>query len=153
MVGKPRNKTHPDPTKVTEDYWVRASSRNDSGTGRYLNSGKWMLFTKVENHDSVWHKIRVATEDGQLGYSAKAATSKSNPLAARSSSLLTCVYTVDYEDLDDVRRVLISLRGLGFPGRLSYKTDTDTRHLIYGPGTALYVSQPDSLDFENRRTV
>ena len=50
-------------------------------------------------------------------------------------------------------RLLVALRELGFTARLSYKTDADTLTFNYGPGTALYVSQPDSLDFENRRRV
>ena len=71
MTVAKRQKSNLDPTKVTKDFWVRASSGADGGV-KYPNSGKWMLFTKVENHDQVWHTIRVATESGQLGYSAKA---------------------------------------------------------------------------------
>lgn len=63
-----------------------------------------------------------------------------------------CVYTPDYEDKSDVRRVLRALRqDHGIRWRLSYKTDQATEAGVYGRGSAIYVSQPGSLDFEDRR--
>ena len=130
---------------------MRASSPLPLAAGDYERSGKWLLFTPIDAHDEVWSKIRAATEAGELGYAAKAATSRKNELQARSGALLTCVYTYDFDDHDDVRRVLEALRKLGFVGRLSYKADIDTRKGTYGKGAAIYVSQPGSLNFEDRR--
>lgn len=144
-------------------------------------SGKWMVFTSAEYHAEVWEKLKAATKAGELGTAAKTARAEDwdrlkvaldkyaervasveprmaamDTLAkayerSRSRALLTCIYTHDFEDHDDVRRVLVALRGLGFSGRLSYKRDLDTLEDNYSDGVSIYVSQPGSLDFEDRR--
>jgi len=63
---------------------------------------------------------------------------------------LICVYTRNWQDKDDVKRVLRRLRGLGVSWRLSYKTDEATVFGVYGAGSAAYVSQPGSRDFDDR---
>jgi hypothetical protein len=137
------------PSTVTAKYWIRAEAPvNVKRPGDRV--GKWLLFTNLDGHDKVWEKIRAATEAGDLGCRAKAATARPNPLKGSSNALLTCVYTCDYQDLDDVQRVLAALRGLGFGGRLVYKTDEATMSGRYGPGSAIYVSQPGSQQFEIR---
>jgi hypothetical protein len=141
---------NPRPSEVTEDYWIHVDSA-DRSSHEELRGGKWMLFTNPAEHDDVWTKIREATVAGGLGCAAKAATAKGNPLQDDSQALLTCVYTYDYEDLEDVGRVLVALRNLGFTGRTSYKTDEDTRAGKYGKGSAIYVAQPESVEFDDRR--
>ena len=84
------------------------------------------------------------------GISAKAATARHNDLVTSQRTKLICVYTRDWEDQDDVRRVLGQLRDLGVTWRLSYKTDEATLSGVYGTGLAIYVSQPGSLDFDDR---
>jgi hypothetical protein len=106
-----------------------------------------------EHHDEVWKKVRTATRNGTLGVSAKAATAKPNDQKGSSRALSVIVYTADYEDHGDVRRVLAGIRDIGINGRLSYKRDEDTLAQRYGKGTAIYVSQPDSFDFEDRRSA
>lgn len=56
------------------------------------------------------------------------------------------MYTRDWQDHGDVRRVLQELRNLGVRSGLSYKTDQATSSGIYGAGSATYVSQPGSPD-------
>ena len=56
-------------------------------------------------------------------------------------------------DHEDVSRVLIALRGLGFNERLSNRTDVDTLAGRYGSGAATYLSQPNQLTFEIRRST
>ena len=112
----------------------------------------------VHERDSAQRRvntIRDATEAGTLGCGAKTAipVPDANPLYANSGYLLTCIYTYDFDDQKDVRRVLTGLRQLGFTHRLSYKSDADTLSGTYGPGSAMYVSQPNSLDFEDRRVT
>jgi hypothetical protein len=63
---------------------------------------------------------------------------------------LICVYIRNWQDKDDVGHVLRHLRDLGVSWRLSYKTDEATVSGVYGAGSAAYVSQPESLDFEDR---
>ncbi len=111
-----------------------------------------MLFSSPEYHAQVWEQIKTATEAGTLGISAKT-TSRDRPDYRLMRGMLTCVYTCDYEDHDDVKRVLVALRELGFEQRLSYKTDEDTLSGRYGEGVSIYVSPQGSRDFEDRRTT
>jgi hypothetical protein len=138
------------PSEVTDDFWIRASAPENANKD-VTKSGKWMLFTPGDARDEVWAKIRTATEAGDLGYAAKAATARSNALSVSPRVLLTCVYTYDCEDQSDVTPVLVGLRELGFAGRLSYKSDAATLEGTYGSGSAMYVAQPGSLDIGERR--
>ncbi|HEV2377012.1 MAG TPA: putative phosphothreonine lyase domain-containing protein [Streptosporangiaceae bacterium] len=137
------------PSQVTADYWIYADSpgTDADGMGR---TGKWLVFVPAARIDSWWQKIKHATEAGDLGVSAKAATVRPNPLATSPKTKLICVYTRDWHDHDDVRRVLRELRVLGVSWRLSYKTDDATISGVYGTGSAVYVSQPDSQTFDDR---
>lgn len=72
------------------------------------------------------------------------------PLRARPSPVI-CVYTGDRIDDSDVKRVLGELRALGFNGRLSYKTDSDTLTGNTAPAVRRMLSQPGSLEMERRR--
>jgi hypothetical protein len=134
------------PTSVGDDWWIRA---NAPGRERidpaYI--GKWMLFAYVADIDPVWEIIRDATIAGTLGIAAKVATMRENPNSASPGSKLICVYTKDYRDIEDMRRVLIRLRELGFTQRLSYKTDDDTIQGKYGKGSSLYTSQANTTTF------
>jgi hypothetical protein len=135
------------PSQVTNEYWVYAFA---PGTGTAaLRPGKWLVFVLPAEIDNWWTQIKHATEQGRLGIQAKAATAHDNPLATSSAKLI-CVYTRDWLDHEDVRRVLRGLRGLGISWRLAYKTDEATVAGVYGRGAAVYVSQPDSPEFEDR---
>jgi hypothetical protein len=135
------------PSQVTDAYWIYADSPaiREADARR---TGKWFVFVPARQVDRWWELIRLATEQGRLGISAKAATARHNELA--TSQRLICVYTSDWEDQGDVRRVLRQLRDLGMTSRLSYKTDEATLSGVYGTGSAIYVSQPGSLDFDDR---
>jgi len=80
----------------------------------------------AKNIDAVWERIRKATEEGRLGDSSKAATAKSNPIAAGSSMKVICVYTYDWKDEDDAKRIRAELRTLGITWKIPYKSDEDT---------------------------
>lgn len=74
----------------------------------------------------MWAKIKAAVEEGKLGDSAKVATAKPNPLAGRSKARVICVYTYDWTDEKDVKRIREELRKLGITNRIPYKADEDT---------------------------
>lgn len=150
MAKNGRNSS-PRPSDVSDEFWIYADSPTSSPN--FERTGKWTVFSNPEVHDANWEKIRGATISGELGYSAKAATAKCNPLQGASRSLLICVYTNDYENFEDLKRVLIALRHLGFMERLSYKSNNDTRARRYGKGAAMYVTQPGAVDFEDRRST
>jgi hypothetical protein len=139
------------PSKVQDRWWLFAESP-DQPLRDLGRSGKWIVYVAPENHDAVWKKVKAATKKGNLGVSAKAATAKPNGLGGDSQAKAVIVYTADFEDQDDIRRVLRGLRLIGITGRLPYKKDSDTLEGRYGKGTAIYVSQPGSEDYEDRRS-
>ena len=71
--------------------------------------GKWMLFPTVDYVDSVWSKVVTATVDGKLGSAAKVATGDEDD---GKSERLICVYTEDFSNIQDVKRVLKELKRL-----------------------------------------
>ena len=141
------------PSQVTDDYWVYADCPAAEGADASA-TGKWLVFVPAGRIDWWWEQIRLATEQGRLGISArisaKAATARVSELAVSPRMKLICVYTRNWQDRDDVRRVLRQLRDLGVSWRLSYKTDEATLSGVYGTGSAAYVSQPGSLEFDDR---
>jgi len=118
------------PSRVTEVPWLYARRRR----GRYPRptprSGKWLVFVRPEDVDEVWARIRKAVEEGRLGHAAKVATAAPNPLA-RPGRRVICVYTYDWTDEADVRRVREELRRLGITWKIPYKADEDTRRGRY----------------------
>ena len=88
--------------------------------------GKWLIFVPAKNIDTVWQRILNATEEGRLGDSSKVATAKSNPIAAGSSMKVICVYTYNWKDEVDVKRIRTELRALGITWKIPYKSDEDT---------------------------
>jgi len=137
------------PSQVTEEYWVYADGPA-ADEAHACRTGKWLVFVPARQIDKWWELIRLATEQGRLGISAKAATARHNDLATSPRTKLICVYTRDWQGQDDVRRVLRQLRDFGVTSRLSYKTDEATQSGAYGAGSAIYVSQPGSLGFDDR---
>ena len=138
----------PGPPRIEEWIYAMAPTRPEVD---WAQSGKWMVFTSPSYHEEVWGKIKAATEAGELGFESKTPNPE-NAFYPFLRSMLTCVYTYDFEDIDDVRRVLVALRRLDLMNaRLSYKRDADTISGWHGQGVASFVSQPRSLDIEDRR--
>jgi hypothetical protein len=92
----------------------------------HLTTGKWMLFPLPEDLPRTWRLVAEATAAGKLGSMAKVASGPNylNPKPER----LICVYTYDFSDTADVRRVLDGLLTLeGVPERgIYYKCDAYT---------------------------
>lgn len=138
----------PKPSEFTGDYYVHVDTPRRSRTSGYV--GKWLVFVPVAEVDDWWLKIWTAVMRGRLGFRAKAATARENPLQRSSATRVICVYTGDWRDKADVGRVLTALRKLGVTWRLSYKTDDATLSGRYGDGSAIYVSQPGTVTFDDR---
>lgn len=109
-------------------------------------TGKWMLFPSVERVDEVWAAVAGATRKGELGVAAKVATDDGSAGGVR----LIAVYTRDYEDKADVKRVLDKLVQLGVVQRegrpIYYKCDAWTYLEIkadneYGLRASLFSSR------------
>lgn len=119
--------------KLEEDILALAVK---SGT----TSGKWMLFPGAVDLPRYWRTVATATSEGSLG-----PVSKSAVFDPVSPDTLICVYTHDFTDLEDVRRVLEQLVELGLcepAGKpIHYKCDAYTYlHLTSGSEYKLRAS-------------
>lgn len=81
--------------------------------------GKWMLFPSAREVDDVWKKVVVALDKGDLGDGAKVAT---NDLTDQAR--LICIYTNDFGDKEDVKRVLKGMVTVGL-------VDVEDRPIYY----------------------
>lgn len=92
-----------------------------------------MLFPEPsEVADIWWAKVVEGTIIDRLGSAAKIAT---------SAAPVICIYTKDFRDVDDIRRVLEELVAIGLvrPGRvIAYKPDTYTYLDIYKANAEMY---------------
>jgi len=132
------------PSKITEGYWVFASVKKKTNYKRKFKrnkTGKWLVFVDIHELDKTWKTIKKATEKGFLGIEAKAATAKSNPNASSENEKVICIYTYNWQDVDDVYRVEKSLRSIGIETTLYYKTDQDTRKGNYKVKGSLNISK------------
>ncbi|KAI4156163.1 MAG: hypothetical protein LQ340_000469 [Diploschistes diacapsis] len=94
-----------------------------------VTSGKWMFFPLPEDVDRVWTIVAEGTARGELGSMAKVAADEGK---GDRVGRLICVYTRDFSDQEDVKRVLLGLvdKGLVDYGRgargIYYKCDAWT---------------------------
>lgn len=107
-------------------------------------TGKWMFFLSTSYVDNVWKTIAEAVLANKLGPTAKVATGEGN-----EGTRLICVYTRDFTDEKDVRRVLdmlVELDLVSNDGRgIYYKCDAYTYWDIgsgneYGLKASMYSS-------------
>lgn len=75
-----------------------------------------MLFPTYAEVNATWAPIARATAENDLGIAAKVATDHGQ---GDRVSRLICVYTADFGDMADVRRVLKMMVELGVVGRSS----------------------------------
>ncbi|KAL4796932.1 hypothetical protein BDV19DRAFT_387803 [Aspergillus venezuelensis] len=89
-------------------------------------TGKWMMFITPDRIDQYWGAVAEATIAGHLGIGAKVATDAGEGDRAR----LIAIYTRDYDDKDDVKRVLRKLAEMNLVKRgerpIYYKRDALT---------------------------
>ncbi|KAF2495339.1 DUF1917-domain-containing protein [Lophium mytilinum] len=111
-------------------------------------SGKWMFFPTAKDLPRMWKALAEGTIQNRLGTGAKVATDNGS---AKSGSRLICIYTHDFTDTEDVRRVLDELVRMGLvdadmPQGIFYKCDAYTHLDIknkndYGLRASLYSSK------------
>jgi hypothetical protein len=118
------------PTESFDDYWIYAFRKNGTYK-KSINPGKWLIFEDISFIDTIWTKLKKATEDGILGYSSKVATAKYNPNATDPNTKVICVYTYDWKDEEDVMKIREELRKLGITKKIPYKSDEDTNEGKY----------------------
>ncbi|KAI1945570.1 hypothetical protein LOZ12_002359 [Ophidiomyces ophidiicola] len=117
--------------RKVEDSILQAARDNN------ITTGKWMLFRSVDKVDDAWKAVASATAQGLLGIEAKVST---DPEGSSPQSRLICIYTKDFREKEDIRRVLLKLVDLGLvsTGRgpatkpIYYKCDAYTHLDIMG---------------------
>jgi hypothetical protein len=114
------------PTEVTDVYWIFAHRKRGKYPESTERSGKWLIFVDPEDVDEIWSNVKEAIEEGRLGSSAKVSTAKPNRLAGESKQKVICVYTYDWMDEVDVRKIREELRKIGITNKIPYKADEDT---------------------------
>lgn len=124
------------PSKITDYYWIYADNLTLPRPRNYPQDkiGKWMLFVEPEKVDEVWEIIKNKTEEGFLGINAKVATAKPNPKKISNQHLI-CIYTQDYENIEDVHKIATNIRSLNLQYDLFYKTNQAT---VKDENTILY---------------
>jgi hypothetical protein len=135
--GTITRKLRPARDKLKEDILSLAE-------GAGITTGKWMLFPAENDAPGIWRRIVSAVIENKLGTAAKIATD--------GSTRLICIYTKDFSDVADVKRVVQQLEKMGLlppkeTGRsIYYKCDAYT-HLDIGSGNeyglqaSLYASK------------
>lgn len=115
------------PSEEFERYWIYSinESYKFKKSKAERRSGKWLIFDTVKKIDSIWLLIDEQTKNGKLGPSAKVSTSKPNKNATEKTSRVICVFTENYDDKDDLSRIISVLREMGIKNRLLYKLDED----------------------------
>lgn len=128
------NKIIPDPQRgvvaVRDKLLIQANEAAIDAIAKKsgLLAGKWLLYPPKETVDHTWKVIAPSTLRGELGVDAKVSTASEIPADGKH---VICVYTRNYLDLEDVKRVRDKLRELGFTQRLYYKPDMYTYLKIY----------------------
>lgn len=88
-----------------------------------------MLFPSASEVNGVWSIVAQHTANNELGVAAKVAprdpTGELN--GVRRPQRLICIYTKDFFDVEDIRRVVLKLRDLGL-------VETNGRPIYYKPG-------------------
>ena len=100
--------------------------QNDDNPIKFDKSkvGKWMLFIREEQVDEIWDKICRGVKTKNIW---KAKVKPKSNLTKKEYPII--VYTYDYEDKDDVKRVLHYLlrNNLTLGKTIYYKLDKQTR--------------------------
>lgn len=114
---------------------------------RKCTTGKWMLFPTVEDVDYVWGKVAKGTAERELGVAAKVAAGEDGGEGDGWARRLICVYTKDFADAEDVKRVLLGLKETGL---LRGDDGGEGRGIYYkcGEWTCFVVASSYRLEFE-----
>ena len=116
--------------------------------GFNVEEGKWMLFPTVETLDHDWKLVAEGTTRNRLGIGAKVATAGDDH---DPNQRLICIYTRNFDDRNDVKRVLKQLVKMGLVREDSqrgifYKCDAYSHLGIergndWGLGASMYGSR------------
>ncbi|MBY0433609.1 MAG: DUF1917 domain-containing protein [Cyclobacteriaceae bacterium] len=114
------------PSKIKSRYWIQVIRKKGKYPKDTERSGKWLIFSDKNEIDQIWGRVKLLTENGHLGFASKVSTAKENPNAKKSDVGVICVYSYDWTDEKDVRRIREELRKIGITQKIPYKSDLDT---------------------------
>ncbi len=121
MVQRARmtNDADVQPSQVNAVYWIEAKPKQPQPeqAAPTPRAGYWLIHTTLSEVDTLWARIKTATEKGQLGYKSKVATASRGQVDER----LIHVMTYDAADTADVERVRAGLTHSGFTDDLTYQ--------------------------------
>ncbi|KAI1759253.1 DUF1917-domain-containing protein [Hypoxylon sp. FL1150] len=115
----------------------------DLAKAHRVKCGKWMLFCTVLQVNEIWEIVAKATANNELGIAAKVAPRLTTD---KRTDRLICVYTADFSDTNDVRRVAQRLKQL----RL---IQSDGRPLYYKPDVYTYLGIAHGNPWEIRASI
>lgn len=114
------------PSQTSDVLWLYAFNEKTDKLP-IDNCGKWQIFLPLEELDAAWQKIKTATRRGKLGVESKTSTARPSPLAPDPKTKVICVYTYDFQDLEDAARIAWRIWEMGLvKSVLNYKKDSDT---------------------------
>jgi uncharacterized protein YprB with RNaseH-like and TPR domain len=139
------------PTEVTNSYWLDAIRNRDISipqteqTDSAYKSGKWLIFIDKLFINDIWDKIKKATETGKLGLASKVSTALENSHSTNVNEYVICVYTKNWQNIEDIERIEKEIRNIGISSTLFYKTDEDSIKNLYkihgNTGISKYISR------------
>ncbi|KAI2627518.1 DUF1917-domain-containing protein [Hypoxylon sp. NC1633] len=115
----------------------------DLAKAHHVRCGKWMLFCPVFEVNEVWEIVAKATANNELGIAAKVAPRSTSD---KRTDRLVCVYTADFSDTPDVRRVAGRLKQLGL-------IEAKGRPLYYKPDVYTYLGISHGNPWEIRASI
>ncbi|KAI0157061.1 DUF1917-domain-containing protein [Hypoxylon sp. FL1284] len=115
----------------------------DLAKAHRVRCGKWMIFSSVFQVNEIWATIAKATANNELGIAAKVAPRWTTD---KRTDRLICVYTTDFSDTNDVRRVAEKLKQLGL-------IESNGRPLYYKPDVYTYLGIGQGNPWEIRASI
>ena len=107
---------------------VEESGIDDLARKTGIVGGKWLIIEGEDGVNKSWYVIANSTWKDELGTEAKVSSARK---AGTAKEYVICVYTKNYLDTLDVKRVREKLWKLGYTQRLYYKPDLYTYLNIY----------------------
>jgi len=108
------------PSQVNHTLYIQTNT-NFASTRQ---SGKWCIFCREKDIDTLWAKIKEEVEVYNTFLGAMAATKLSSK--SHKGSYVICVFTRDWTNKEDVLEVKKKIKNLGINRIMRYKRDADT---------------------------
>lgn len=109
------------PSQINAVYWIEAKAPADSGAAITPHAGYFVISTTSEAVDTLWAKIKQATEAGSLGHKSKVST-RPDPGQTDPQARMIHVRTANSTDEADVERVRAALQQMGIAAE-RYESD------------------------------